>query len=50
MGLTRTETLFLPVGELMDLIAVDQIKMDGFNRKKTLEEEQAEFFELLSWK
>ena len=38
----------LPVGELLDYIAVDQIKMDGYEQKKTLEEEQEEFFAMLT--
>lgn len=29
MGLTRTETLYLPFGELLDLIAIEQIKREG---------------------
>lgn len=29
MGLTRTEALDIPFGELLDLIAVHQIKQEG---------------------
>ena len=50
MGLTRTETLLLPVGELMSLIAVHQIKTEGLKRQLTEEEENDEFFELLEWR
>ena len=50
MGLSRTETLLIPVGELMSLIAVHQIKMEGHQRKLTQEEESNEFFSLLEWR
>lgn len=50
IGLTRTETLTIPVGELMSLIAVHQIKVEGHQRKLTQEEELDEFFDLLEWR
>ena len=48
--MTRTEALTIPVGELMSLIAVHQIKVEGHQRKLTQEEESNEFFNLLEWR
>lgn len=36
IGLSRTETLDIPYGELLDLIAVYQIKMEGAQLKRAL--------------
>lgn len=38
-GLSRTETLDLPFGELLDLIAVYQIKQEGARLKHVLTDE-----------
>lgn len=50
MGLTRNEALTIPVGELLTLIAIHQIKVEGATQKKTMEAEAAEFFDLLTWR
>lgn len=50
MGLSRNESLLIPVGELMSLIAVHQIKTEGAKQMATQEQEEAEFFELLEWR
>lgn len=47
---SRNETLSIPVGELLSLIAVHQIKLEGMKIKKTQEDEETEFFELLNWR
>lgn len=39
MGLNYSETRCLPFGELLDMIAIDQIKMGGFSRKHVETEE-----------
>lgn len=39
IGLTWTETLDLPYGELLDLIAVHQIKCEGARFKRALSDE-----------
>lgn len=33
MGLTYDETLDMPIGQLMDLIAIEQVKNEGFTFK-----------------
>lgn len=33
MGLTYDETLDMPIGELLDLIAIEQVKNEGFTFK-----------------
>ena len=51
IGLSYDRALSMPFGELGDLIAVDQIQ-NGLAKQKhrrTKEEEQAEFFRLLSF-
>ena len=48
--MTRNEALTIPVGELLSLIAIHQIKIEGFDVKKTAEEESEEFFNLLEWR
>lgn len=35
MGLTYTETLDLPLSQLLDLISIQQIKTEGFRYKST---------------
>ena len=42
----------MPLGELCDLIAIEQIRAEGAKRKhvKTEEEEREEFFEILKLK
>lgn len=39
MGLTYEETLDLPLGELLTLIAIEQIKHEGCQRKRILTDE-----------
>lgn len=39
IGLTREETLDLPYGELLDLIAIHQIKCEGARFKRALSDE-----------
>lgn len=39
LGLSRTEALDLPFGELQDLIAVQQIKREGARPKHVLTDE-----------
>lgn len=39
MGLSREETLDIPFGELLDLIAVHQIKTEGARLKRALSDE-----------
>lgn len=39
MGLSRTETLDCPLGELLDLIAVHQIKKEGAKLRRVLSDE-----------
>lgn len=50
MGLTRNEALSIPFSQLLDLIAVEQIKNEGAEQKLTKEDEEAEFMHLLSFK
>ncbi len=38
------------MGELLSLISIHQIKVEGAQRKLTQEEENEEFFELLEWR
>ena len=49
MGLTLGETMSIPFGLLQDLVAIHQIKVEGAERVLTQEEEQDEFFRLLSF-
>lgn len=49
MGLTLGEVMSIPFGLLQDLIAIQQIKVEGAERVLTQEEEQDEFFRLLSF-
>lgn len=50
IGLSRHETLVLPFGELLDFIAIQQIKSEGAKRKPTIEDNESEFMRLLSFK
>lgn len=45
-----TDVLDLPLGLLLDLIAVQQIKQEGAKQKRTALDEEAEFLRLLSYK
>lgn len=49
IGLSRTDILDIPFGELLDLIAVEQIKHEGRKLKKNAVRENEEFLELLGW-
>ena len=40
LGLTYTEALDVPFGELLDYIAIEQIKREGFAPKHTLTDEE----------
>ena len=44
------ETLTVPLSLLLDLIAVDQIKTEGFKQKKTQEQNDRELQMILSLK
>ena len=50
MGLSLAETLTVPLSLLLDLIAVDQIKHDGFKQKKTQRQNDRELEMILSLK
>ena len=50
IGLSYQEVMALPFGRLQDLIAIFQIKNEGAKRKKTMEEETADFERLMAWK
>ena len=41
IGLTYAETLDLPIGELLNLIAIEQIKHEGAKRRVVLTDEEA---------
>lgn len=49
MGLTMREALSVPLSILLDLIAVQQIKLEGAERKRTEQDEQDDFFALLNF-
>ena len=40
----------IPVGLLLDLIAVQQIKEEGAKQKRVVRDQEEEFFRLLSYK
>ena len=40
MGLTYDQTLDIPFGELQDLIAIQQIKLEGAKRKHILTDDE----------
>lgn len=44
------EALSIPFGLLQDLIAIHQIQTEGYERVLSDDEEQEEFFGLLTWK
>lgn len=50
IGMTRDETLSIPYSQLLDLIAVHQIKQEGAEAKPTEAEEMDDFMRLLSYK
>ena len=50
MGLSYSEAMLLPFGQLQDLIAVFQIKKEGAVRKLTYDEEVDDFERLLSFR
>jgi len=50
MGLSLDETLTIPLTLLFDLIAVDQIKNDGFKAKKTQKQNDKELEIILNLK
>lgn len=50
MGLTRDETLSIPFSQLLDLIAVQQIKVEGAKQKPTEEEETEAFLQLFTYR
>lgn len=39
VGLSREETLCIPFGELLDLIAIEQIKHEGATLRRALSDE-----------
>lgn len=47
MGLSWDQTLAVPLSTLLDMIAVHQIKEEGFEYRLTKAEEEQEFFRLL---
>ncbi len=47
VGLNRHEARTVRFGELRELIAVEQIKREGFTRRPTREERQAAMLEAL---
>lgn len=50
LGLSRAEALTIPFCLLLDLIAVEQIKLEGAKRQPSEEEETAAFLQLLTWR
>ena len=50
LGLTRNEALSIPFSQLLDLIAIEQIKIENAERKLTAEEDADEFMRLLTYK
>lgn len=50
IGMTRDETLSIPYSQLLDLIAVHQIKQEGAEAKPTEAEEIDDFMRLMSYK
>ena len=51
MGLTYERTLYMPIGELLDLIAIQQIE-DGqatYKRQLTEAEEEADFWRQMDY-
>ncbi len=47
--MTYEQAYMLPFGELCDLIAVEQIKVEGADKKRTRQEEEDAFWELMAW-
>ena len=50
IGLSYDYALSLPLGELQDFIAIEQIKTEGAKMKKSRQCEEEDFFELMKWK
>lgn len=50
MGLNLNEIMALPIGFLLDLIAIEQVKNEGATLKKSEDEEADEFMRLLEYK
>lgn len=50
IGLSREEALTIPFAELLDLVAVHQIKTEGARQKVTRAQEEEAFWELLTWR
>ena len=46
MGLTLSETMDLPLYLIYDLIAIHQIKKEGYRYRQTVAEGQAELLEM----
>lgn len=46
MGLTLSETMDLPLSLIYDLIAIHQIKKEGYRYRQTVAEGQAELLEM----
>lgn len=47
IGLKYKEALSLPFGELLDLIAVQEIKEEGAKYKKNRKDEETEFWDFM---
>ena len=50
IGLSYQEALDMPLGSLLDYIAIDKIACGGVKLKKTEEQEENEFFAMLAWR
>lgn len=50
MGLSMQEALTVPYSLLLDLVAIEQIKHEGAERKLSVQEEQDEFMKMLMLK
>lgn len=48
IGLTYDQTMDLPLGELLDLVAIEQIKHEGARLKHSAGDGEEEFFALLN--
>lgn len=48
MGLTYEQALDIPFGELLDYVAIEQIKHEGAREKTNSPSDEEEFFELMS--
>lgn len=50
IGLSFSETMTMPIGYLLDLIAIEQVKNEGAALKKSEDEEADEFMRLLEYR